>query len=176
MSRSAVMIALLQCLPLPLHADDNPTQRLDPFVGSWDVVVKYQMPDGKEYEGKSTCTTKKVLNDQFLQQEYKSTMMNQPLTIWQLVGYDAVKKKYVEHHFNAHGTMTHTMLTEGSFSDDGKILTLKGETLDAMTGKPTKLRFVTTMQDNDHYTLEWFFTDESGKETRKVVLNHARKK
>jgi hypothetical protein len=162
------------------RADDKPAgdagKRLDYFVGSWDVAVRYKLPDGKEYEGKAACVARRAVNDRFLQQEYKSTMMGQPLVIWQLLGYDSVQKKFVEFDLHAHGETTHTLRLDGAFSPDGKVLTLRGDSVDGMTGKPVKLRTVTTVKDDDHYTLEWFITDDAGKEERKVVLTHTRKR
>jgi hypothetical protein len=153
----------------------NPDKRLGYFVGAWDVAVTYQLPDGKEYQGKAACVTKRVLNGKFIQQEYQSRMNNQPLSVWQILGYDTVKKRFVEIHLNAHGENAHTMTTDGTFSDDGKVLTLRGDVMDSSTGKPVKLRAVTTIKDNDHYRLEWFYTGAGGKEERKVVLSHTRK-
>jgi hypothetical protein len=172
---------LALALAATTRADDkkspeDPTRHLDFFVGDWDVAVKYKLPDGKEYEGKAACVTRRVLNGRFIQQEYTSRMNNQPLTIWQLLGFDMVQKKFVETDLHAHGDNAHTMHTDGTFSDDGKVLTLRGDTIDSMTGKPVKLRAVTTIKDKDHYLLEWFITDDSGKEDRKVVLSHTRKK
>jgi hypothetical protein len=176
-------IGLVAALALAVaaHADDkkdaaDPGKRLDTFVGAWDVVVKYKLPDGKEYEGKATCVAKRVLQDHFIQQEYQSMMNNQPMVIWQMLGYDTVQKKFVELDMHAHVGSAHTIHTDGAFSDDGKVLTLRGDSVDGFTSKPVKMRTVTTIKDHDNYTLEWFITDDSGKEERKVVLTHTRKK
>jgi hypothetical protein len=173
------MFALV--LAASARADDkkgpeDPTKRLDVLVGDWDVAVRYKLPDGKEYEGKAACVTRRVLNDRFIQQEYTSRLNDQPLVVWQLLGFDTLKKQFVETQLHVHGDDTHTMHTEGTFADDGKVLTLRGDSLDGFTGKPVKLRTVTTIKDKDHYTVEWFSTDDSGKEERKVVLTHTRKK
>jgi hypothetical protein len=163
------------------RADDkkspqDPTKRLDVLVGEWDVAVRYKLPDGKEYEGKATCVTRRVLNDRFIQQEFTSRLNDQPLLVWQILGFDTIKKQFVETQLHAHGDDTHTMHSEGTFADNGNVLTLRGDSLDGFTGKPVKLRTVTTIKDRDHYTIEWFITDDSGKEERKVVLTHTRKK
>ncbi len=146
------------------------------FVGSWDVVVKYKLGDGQEREGHSRCETQPILDGKFIRQEYQSKLMGQPLIIWQLLGYDSLQKKYVEFQLHAHGPNTHTTHGDGAFTDDGKVLTLHIDTLDAMTGKPAKLRTVATIQDDDHYTLEWFYAEPGGKEERKVALTHTRRK
>src|SRR5262249_389233 len=97
------------------------------------------------------------------------------LQVRQVLGYDTIKKKYVEFQLHVHGKDTHTKQNEGSFSDNGKVLTLVGDSVSGMTGKPVTLRTVTTLVDDNHYTLEWFITEAGGKEGRQVVLSHTRK-
>ena len=64
---------------------------------------------------------------------------------------------------------------EGSISDDGKVITNLGEGLDPLTNKPYKLRTVTTIVDNDHFTLEWFRINDGGKLEKMVSMAHTRK-
>jgi hypothetical protein len=64
---------------------------------------------------------------------------------------------------------------EGTISDDGKVITNRGEGLDASTQKPYKLRTVTTILDHDHFKLEWFRINDDGKEENVVRMTHARK-
>lgn len=155
---------------------DEPQKRLEYFVGDWDVAVQFRLPDGKDGQGKSSCHTKGILDGKFVHQEYKSKFMGQQLIVWQLLGYDSLKKKWVEFDLHLEGDRTHTMSTEGALSADGKVLTLTGDSIDGFTGKPVKMRTVTTIVDDNKYTLEWFITDSSGKEERKVMLTHVRKK
>jgi hypothetical protein len=150
-------------------------KRLEYFVGAWDVAVQFKLPDGKEGGGKAVCQTKWVLDGKFLRQEYKSKFMGQPLTVWQLLGHDDLKKKFVEFQLHVDGKQAHTMHNEGIFSENGKVLTLTGDSIDAFTGKPVKLRTVTTIVDENRYTLEWFIAEPGSKEERKVVLTHTRK-
>jgi Protein of unknown function (DUF1579) len=39
-----------------------------------------------------------------------------------------------------------------------------------------KFRTVTTIVDNDHFTLEWFRINDAGKEEKVVSMAHTRKK
>ncbi len=47
---------------------------------------------------------------------------------------------------------------------------------DPVTGKPYKLRTVTTIVDPGHFTLEWFRIEDGGKENRVVSMTHTRRK
>lgn len=157
-------------------SSEDPTRPLEVLVGSWDVAVRYKLPDGKAYQGKAVCVIRRVLNGRFIEQDYTSRMNNQPLLVRQILGYDAFKKRFVETQLHVQGKDAHTLHTEGTLTDDGKVLTLRGESVDGFTGRPAKLRTVTTVRDHDYYMLEWFVTDKSGKEGRQVVLTHTRKK
>ena len=157
-------------------AAGEPDPKLKFFVGDWDVVVKFKIPGGDEQEGKAACTAKLVLDGRFIKEEYKSNMMGQTLTVWQTLGYDSIKKKYVETDIHVHGSNSSTMMLQGDFSNGDKTLTLTGETLSGQTGKPVKMRTVTTIVDENRFTIDWFTTDEGAKEERTVVLTHTRKK
>jgi hypothetical protein len=154
-------------VPGPAH------ERLGDLAGTWDVVIRYKLGD-KEHEGKASCEAKWILDGRFLQQDYKSRFQGKPYEVIQLLGYDSVGKKTIEIKLDS--LSTGVLHNEGSISDDGKVITNLGKSLDPATGKPYKLRTVTTIVDHDHFTLEWFGTDEGGKESRVVSMSHTRKK
>lgn len=151
--------------PGPVH------RRLNDLVGTWDVAIQYKLGD-KTYNGKATCEAKWILDGRFVQQEYKSRFQGEPFQVIQLLGYDNPKKKTVEIMIDSRSTgVRHN---EGSISDDGKVITNFSEGRDPATGKPYKLRTVTTIVDPGHFTLEWFQTEEGGKEKRVVGMTHTR--
>ena len=71
---------------------------------------------------------------------------------------------------------TGVLHNEGTISEDGKVISNSGESIDPQTGKPSRLHTVTTIIDRDNFTLEWFQVDGAGKETKVVTLTHKRKK
>jgi len=148
-------------------------KQLAPLAGSWDVDITYVI-NGKEHKGKVRCEAKWILDGRFLQQDYTSTLQGKPFYVLQLVGYDNHKKKTIEIVMNS--MSTGVLHSEGSISDDGRVITNEGESLDQSTGKPTKLRMVTTIIDQDHYTLEWFNPGADGKEQKGVSMSHTRRK
>ncbi len=153
--------------PGPVH------KRLGELAGTWDVSTRYTIGD-KQHEGKATCEAKLILGGRFLQQDYSSRFQGQPFHVLQLLGYDNARKKSIEIMLDNLGTGV--MHNEGTVSDDGKVITNSGESTDPQTGKPYKLRTVTTIIDKDHFTLEWFHTSADGKESPVVSMTHVRKK
>jgi Protein of unknown function (DUF1579) len=148
-------------------------KQLDALAGSWDVSVTYRL-GGKEFKGTALCEAKWVLDGRFLRQEYHSKMQGKDFIVLQFLGYDQGKKKFVELKMDSMDTGV--MHNEGTISNDGKVITCKGERIDQTNGELVKIRTVTTIEDADHFTLEWFLTKGDGKEERAVVLNHTRKK
>jgi hypothetical protein len=145
-------------------------KQLDVLVGRWEVIAKYKYGSGPERQGKATSEAKWILGGRFVQQEYKSE--SGQLTL-QFIGYDNQKKKFFEVKMDNNDTGV--LLTEGTISDDGKVITNTGERTDPLTGATGKLRAVTTIIDKDHYTLEWFMSGANGKEEKVVTLSHTRK-
>jgi Protein of unknown function (DUF1579) len=153
--------------PGPVH------QRLNDLAGTWDVALQYTLGE-KQHGGKATCEAKSILDGRFLQQDYHSRFQGKPFHVLQLLGYDNPRKKTIEIMMDNLGTGL--MHNEGSISDDGTVITNLGNGIDPLTKKPYKLRTVTTIVDHDHFTLEWFRTNDGGKEEKVVSMAHSRKK
>jgi hypothetical protein len=148
-------------------------KRLNELVGNWDVALMYTLGD-KQHPGKATCEAKWILDGRFVQQDYHSRFQGKPFHVIQILGYDNPRKKTIEIMMD--NLSTGLMHNEGSISDDGKVITNLGEGHDPSTNKPYKLRTVTTIVDNDRFTLEWFRTTDGGKEEKVVSMAHTRKK
>jgi hypothetical protein len=147
-------------------------QQLADLAGFWDVSTRYII-GGTEHEGKATCEAKMILGGRFLQQEYSSRFQGQPFHVLQLWGYDNKRKKSIEIMMDTRGTgLRHN---EGTVSEDGKVITNLGESLDPQSGKAYKLRTVTTIVDRDNFVIDWYGTEEGGEEAKTVTLTHKRK-
>jgi hypothetical protein len=88
-----------------------------------------------------------------------------------LVGYDNVKKKYINVWID--DMSTGPMITEGTASGD--VITGEGSFNDPMTGKPNKVKDIATKIDKDHYTYELHMTSPEGKMYKAMVVTYTRK-
>ena len=146
-------------------------KQLDNLVGNWDVVVKFKYGPGPERQSKASSEAKWILGGRFIQQEYKNQSGQEVL---QFIGYDNQNKRFFE--IKMDNMDTGVLRTEGAISGDGKVITNYGDRTDPVTGKTSKLRTVTTIDDKDHYTVEWYQSGENGKEEKVVTMIHTRKK
>jgi hypothetical protein len=156
--------------------EDGPGQvhkQLDVLAGTWNVAIKFKL-GVEEHEGKARCQAHWILDGRFLQQDYTSRFQGRPFSVLQLLGYDNQKKKTIEIVLESRATgVKHS---EGSISEDGKVITNQGEVRDPVSGNIYQLKTVTTIKDNDHFTLEWCRLGDDGKEEKVVTLNHTRTK
>jgi hypothetical protein len=157
---------------MDLGAPGEEHRKLDPLAGTWDVTVKFTVGPGKEMEGRSSCEAKWVMDGRFLRQEYSSTFAGKPLTVVRYLGFDRHKGRFVEVHFES--THTDVMHNEGTISGDGKVITCFGSHIDAATGKEVKVRTLTSIADQDTFTLELLY--DEGEKTKAVTLIHKRRK
>jgi hypothetical protein len=148
-------------------------KRLAELAGTWDVALEYTLGDKKQ-AGKATCEAKLIMDGRFLQQDYHSRFQGKPFHVMQILGYDSSKKKTVEIMIDS--LSTGLMHNEGTISGDVSVITNRGESIDPRTQKPYTLRTVTTIVDGDHFRLEWFRTNDGGKEVMVVSMTHTRKK
>jgi hypothetical protein len=153
--------------PGPMH------KHLSVLAGSWEVATTFRMGE-KEQHGSAKCEAKPIMGGRFVHQEYTSMLNGEPFTVWQIVGYDNNKRKSIEIMLDSMGTGI--LHNEGTISDDGKVIRNEGEHRDPQTGKTEKLRTVTTIADEDHFTLEWFMPGSNGEFERAVILKHTRRK
>ncbi len=149
-------------------------QKLNVLAGSWDVIVKIPVGQGKTVEGRSTCEAKWVMDNRFLRQEYSSVFGGKPLTVVRYLGYDRYKSEFIELQFES--THTDVMHNKGMISADGKTITSFGTAIDLASGREAHVRTLTTMIDANTFTLEMQYTDPISKETKTITLTHKRRK
>ncbi|WP_435008413.1 DUF1579 domain-containing protein [Tundrisphaera lichenicola] len=149
-------------------------RRLEPLVGRWDVSVIYKLGPDVERKGTAESEARWVLDGRFLRQDYTSKLGNRPFEVVQFLGFDRRKGKFLELRMD--NLDTGLMHNEGTISADGKTITCLGDRIDPASGKSRRLRTVTTLEDADHYTLEWFLEGDDGQEQKTVTLSHTRKR
>lgn len=132
-------------------------RQLDRMVGEWTTTSKLWMqgPGSEPSVSHGTATVEWVLGKRFLRQESHGTMLGQEVTGLGFVGYDNFKEKVVSVWMDDMGTAVY--VSEGTFNEEGDVLTLYGLMDDPTTGeRDKKVRYVTRLVDDDTMVFEGY--------------------
>ena len=147
---------------------------LNPFVGSWNVTVSSWMaPGAQPMVSKGTATTKWIMGNRYVQQNFTGSFMNMPFTGMGYVGYDNVKKHYWSTWMD--NMSTSTMMMTGSTDDGGKTFKFTGTMADPMSGKDTTIEEKVSVQ-KDQQTMEMYGPAPDGKMFKMMEIVYKRKK
>jgi hypothetical protein len=147
-------------------------ERLKAYVGDWDADVSFNCPlDNSVQKSKGVMHVKPILGDRYLQMNYEGEMAGpdgktmMPFKGMGVSGFDKGKKKYTNVWLDE--MSTGMMITEGTA--DGNVLTLEGQSVDPMSGKPMKVKEVITETDSTHHKYELHMTGPGEEKMMKVL-------
>lgn len=154
--------------PGPFH------KNLDAFVGQWSAESKFwQNPNDPPETGKAKCAYSWIMGGRYLQYHYKGMAMGQPFTGMGIMGYDNLKKQYVGTWID--NMSTAIMTDAGTCDDSGKVFTMRGESIDPMTGENKKIESILRVISKDKHSLEMFSTGSDGKKIRNLEIIYTKK-
>jgi len=145
------------------------------WAGEWNAKVKFQTDPSQPWqESQSTSTITMLMDGRYCQEVVSGQMMGAPFNGMGITGYDNVIGKYVSTWIDNMGTGI--MTSQGTADASGKVITFVGTTSDPVTGKPSKMRMVTTIADDDHHTLDMYGIPPGGKkEMKTMTIEYTRK-
>ena len=149
-------------------------QQLAKLAGTWDVKVTMWMEPGKPpMESKGTSKMEMILDGRYLRQDFTGDFMGQPFMGIGFEGYDRIKKAYTSTWMDSMSTSS--MHMDGTSSDNGKTITYSGECSCPMEKTQIPMRSVTTVSDDNAFTVTMFAT-RGGKEAKSMELRYTRAK
>lgn len=150
-------------------------QKLKAMAGSWNVTSRMWMggPNTKPMESKGTAEKRMILNNRFLQEDFKGTVMGKPFTGQGLVGYDNAKQKFVSTW--ADNMSTAVTVYEGKLDASGKEMVVSGSSFCPMEQKEKTYRMVTHIENDKKHTMEAFEAAPDGKEIKTMEIVYTRK-
>lgn len=144
-------------------------QRLAEFQGTWSVTSRWwSAPGAPPQESTGTSTYEMVMDGRYLKETVKSQWMDTPFEGIGLTGYDNLKNAYVSSWIDNMGTGI--MMSEGKWDAATKTYTWTGEYMDAMTGKPKKIRMTTRIESPTKHVGAFYDVGPDGKEYRSMEL------
>ena len=136
--------------------------------GNWKEELTMWMAEGAPAEKHtSTCTNKMIMNGLYQQSVHKGNMNGMPFEGVSTMGYDNAKKKYVSTWIDNMGSGI--MYTEGTYDSTNKMLTMTGNVMDPLTGKPMDVRQTMTFIDDKTEMMEMYET-KGGKERKTLEI------
>lgn len=149
---------------------------LKPFEGTFSSVVKIWMGPGDPVESTGTITNTFQLNGLYLHQNYFGDNPDGPFPnfagkgYW---GYNQHTKKYEGFWIDVASTMM--QMESGECDSDGKVWEMASGFTHPATGQPVKKRTVITLIDQDHHSMESYFSSEGQPEFKNMEINYTRK-
>lgn len=148
-------------------------QKLKALTGTWNAAVKMWMdPKAPPQDSTGTATTKMILADHYLQQEFTGNMMGQAFNGWNIIGYDNGRKKWLTFWIDSMGTGFFT--GEGTADAAGKVITFETQATDPMTKKTAKGRQIFRLESDTRMTVE-MFDKKAGKDVKMMEIVYTKK-
>ncbi len=139
-------------------------ERLTPFVGTFRAEVKIWMGPGDPNVSTGTMTNTFELGGRFLRQEFKGDPNDGPFPAFEGHGYWGFNKATGKYEgFWIDNASTIMQVDKGDVDDSGKRWEMKGE----------MKRSVITLDDEDHHSIEMFFT-RGDQESKEMEIRYTR--
>jgi len=150
----------------PMH------KMLEASTGEWKAEITFWMEPGTPpQKSTSSCTNSMILGGRYQESKHTGTVMGMPFEGQGLVGFDNIKKVFISTWVDNMGSGV--MVAEGPYDEKTKSITMKGSTMDAMTGKEIKTRQVFTFIDEKTEKFEMFM-NQDGKEIKSMEILYTR--
>ncbi len=140
--------------------------------GEWKAEMEFWTAPGAPSEkSTSTCKNEMILGGRYQQSTMEGTMMGMPFEGRGIVGFDNIRKVFVNTWIDNMGTGL--SYSEGPYDAKTKSITFMGETMDPMSGKMIKTRSVYKFESDSHHVFEMYMM-QNGKEVKSMAINYKR--
>ena len=147
---------------------------LKPFEGKFRAVVKIWMGPGDPMVSAGTMINSFQLDGLYLHQDYVGDPNDGPFPEFKGKGYwgfNTVDGRYEGFWIDNASTMMQT--EQGSVDESGRQWTMVSEMTNPMTGLTMQKRSVIRLIDDDHHSMETYFTME-GQEGKGMEIQYER--
>ncbi len=156
-----------------LGAPGDMHEKLEPFIGKFDVEAKFWMgPDTEPMSSKGKASYEWILGGRYVAQHYEGDFMGQTFNGMGVTGYDNYKKEYVSTWIDSMSTTL--MITKGSV--DGSTFTFTGTMDDPMSGTSPEVTEKIVVHSEDHHVMEMWVPTPDGKPFKNMEIHYRRVK
>ena len=149
--------------------------KIKPFEGAFRSEVKMWMGPGDPMVSTGVMNSSWQVNGLYLQQNYVGDQNEGPFPSFEgqgYFGYNTTENKY--EGFWIDNASTTMQMESGDVDESGKVWTMYSEVNCPQSGGMMKKRSVITLIDDDHNTMEMFFTGEDGNEMKAMEISYSR--
>lgn len=155
-------------------ATPGPQHRmLKVLEGKWITNAKLWFGAPKPEQASGHDEAHAILGDRFIEDHYDSVVWGKPYAGQGLLGFDERAQKFVLAWVDTWGTWV--TVAEGTADASGKTITLTTRDYDDATAKTRPVKFVITIDSNDHHVRRTY-EKVQGKETLTMEIEYKRKK
>ncbi|MBV6478780.1 MAG: hypothetical protein HGGPFJEG_01537 [Ignavibacteria bacterium] len=141
--------------------------------GEWSADITMWMdPNAEPIKTTGTSVNKMIMGGRYQISNNTSTMMGMPFEGMNILGFDNIKKVFISAWIDNMGTGM--MIMEGPWDEATNSVTLKGKSVDPLTGKDMDMKEVFQIIDNNTQKLEMYMSKD-GKELKVMEINYKRK-
>lgn len=161
------------CTQIGLPVQEH--QRFEPFAGTFKTECKMWMGPDEPFVSTGVMTNKLDLGGRYLRQNYKGDQSDGPFPNFEgrgYWGYNTVINKYEGFWIDTASTFMQT--EAGDVDASGKTWTMVGTMTDPQTGQPLQKRTVISLHDNDHHSMQMFFSGPDGNEFKGMEIHYRR--
>jgi hypothetical protein len=142
-------------------------------MGTWEgEVTSYWNDPAKPEKSKGTATYKTIFNGLYQEGIHTGNMGEMPFEGRSLTAYDNAKKVWISTWIDNMGSGV--MRLEGTYDVNTKTMTLKGTSVDPVSGKDSEVREVVTFIDDNTQKME-MYCNQGGKEVKMMEILSKRK-
>lgn len=153
--------------PDPLRVQQH--EFLRKLAGVWEGQAHILTGDDQNIQGVFGCVNS-VTFGRYLTCSFSGKLMGENFQAVQTWGYNTAKGQYETTWIDNNSTAI--AFNTGTCNDAGTVFTISGATEDA-SGQSVTQKTITTVLDNDHFTLE-LFNVQDGKDTAVMTVSFAR--
>lgn len=160
--------------PTPVETTDALRVQQHDFLrklaGVWEGQAHILTGDDQNVQGVFGCVNTLTFG-RYLTCSFTGKLMGENFQAVQTWGYNTAKGQFETTWIDNNSTAI--AFNTGACNDDGTVFTITGSTDDPATGQSVTQKTITTILDNDHYTLE-LFSVQDGKDTPLMTVSFAR--
>lgn len=143
--------------------------------GEWTTEGKMWMDaNSQPVSFNGNCSYKMTLGGRYQETDFKGDMMGMSYEGKGVMAYDNFKKKFASSYMDNMGTGI--MTTEGDYDPATKTITMTGDLIDPMSGKPCKVRETLKLVDNDTQIMTMYNKKGADAEVKTMEMTFKRKK